>query len=169
MPFDPAAYGPVFPQLIPADRRRALDEGQPVANVRDALDSLSVSTAFSGRAVTDLAMAQACLAGVWLVSDYLDESHTLSQAIPTREGSFWHGIMHRREGDYSNAKYWFRRVGEHPVFEQLAAQFGEWDPYDFVDRCQQAVRSGSGAEGCLVRQQAEWERLFDWCYDHAVG
>src|SRR5437899_244778 len=42
--------------------------------------------------------------------DYLDESHTISQNIPGADGGFLHGIMHRREPDYPNAKYWFRRV-----------------------------------------------------------
>jgi len=31
--------------------------------------------------------------------DYLDESHSLSQDIHTADGSFLHGIMHRREPD----------------------------------------------------------------------
>src|SRR4051794_12932746 len=41
---------------------------------------------------------QAMLAGLWLYHDWLDSSHTISQALPSATGSFWHAIMHRREG-----------------------------------------------------------------------
>ena len=70
-------------------------------------------------------MAACCIAGVWLLHDFLDESHTISQGIDTPSGSFWHAIMHRREGDFSNAKYWFRRVGQHPVFDALGQRAAE--------------------------------------------
>ena len=95
---------------------------------------------------------QACLAGLYLLYDCLDESHTISQSIETPTGGYWHGIMHRREPDYGNAKYWFRRVGDHPVYAPLAiaarelasaerpdpaAEFlieqAAWDPFRFVD------------------------------------
>ncbi|MGE3642211.1 MAG: hypothetical protein AB7G28_26955, partial [Pirellulales bacterium] len=107
--------------------------------------------------------------GVWLLHDFLDESHHISQSIDTPSGSFWHGVMHRREGDFSNAKYWFRHVGHHAVFDRLSEREGAWDPFAFVDRCQAAVRSGKDREQCLDLQQAEWESLFDFCYRQAVG
>jgi hypothetical protein len=132
-------------------------------------------------------MAACCVSGVWLLHDFLDESHTISQGIETPSGSFWHAIMHRREGDFGNAKYWFRREGQHPVLEELAdvvaslrdsnQRLGEtrlrvgegFDPFAFVDRCEAAVGGGPDVEQCVEIQQAEWERLFDYCYRAAVG
>lgn len=103
-------------------------------------------------------MAQCCCTGVWLRFDYLEQSHVISQGVETTEGSYWHAIVHRREPDFSNAKYWFRRVGQHAIFAPLrnaaerlarehktepAADFllrqSEWDPYQFVDLCEVAL------------------------------
>jgi hypothetical protein len=168
-PFDPQAYGPAFAPLLAVDRRRPLGEGAPQASERGLLERLSLKTAFSHVDVVDRPMADCCLAGVWLLHDFLDESHQISQGIDTTSGSFWHGIMHRREGDFSNAKYWFRHVGQHPVFELLAERQGKWDPFAFVDRCQAAARSGKDCDACLDMQQAEWEALFDFCYRTAIG
>ena len=60
-------------------------------------------------------------AGLWLLAGDLAQSHDISQSQDSAEGAFWHGIMHRREGDYGNSKYWFRRVGKHAVHRELAA------------------------------------------------
>jgi hypothetical protein len=187
--FDPQAYGPVFAPLLGVDRRRPLSAGSPHAAERAAIERLSAKSAFAhaGREVSNHNMAQGCIAGVWLVHDFLDESHEVSQGINTSEGGFWHGIMHRREGDFSNAKYWFRHVGDHPVYESLASYAkelaeeqdaasaiakltarGTWEPYAFVDLCQAAERGGAHRELCLDLQQAEWELLFDFCYQSAV-
>lgn len=188
MHFDPRDYGPVLGRLVDADRRRPLDAGTAAAGMGDKLRGLSMETAFDHARVLDRNMASCCISGVWLVYDFLDESHTISQSIHTPSGSFWHGIMHRREGDFSNAKYWFRRGGAHPIEAGLAAAAREfaalessdaareladrdaWDPCRFVDLCQAAVR-GKPAEVSLLErvQQAEWEILFDFCYWGAVG
>jgi hypothetical protein len=116
-------------------------------------------------------MALCCVSGVWLLHDFLDESHTISQSIETPSGSYWHAIMHRREGDFSNAKYWLRRVGRHPVIEQLGERAGgTHDPFAFVDMCQAAVRGkGDLRDSCLDIQEAEWELLFDFCYREALA
>src|SRR5262245_52067166 len=171
--FDPAAYGAAFEPLLSIDRRRPLDAGRPDAAAHAALATLTAKTAFANAAnpIADRDMANCAISAVWLLHDFLDESHAISQGIETPSGSFWHAIMHRREGDFSNAKYWFRSVGRHPVFEALGARAGgDWDPFQFVDMCQSAVRGMSAdRERCLDFQQAEWELLFDHCYRAAIG
>jgi hypothetical protein len=170
--FLPNEYGPVFAPLVDRDRLRPLDGGASEASDATALEAASLDALFAHASIADEEMARCCLSGVWLLYDFLDESHTISQGISTVSGSFWHGIMHRREGDFSNAKYWFRKVGEHPVYEQLAAAAGvaSWDPFDFVDACELAVQSGGpDADRCRELQQSEWELLFDHCYRAAVG
>jgi len=107
-----------------------------------------------------------CRSGLWLLAGELDRSHTISQDIGAAEGSFWHGIMHRREGDFGNSKYWFRRVGEHPVLDRLPELTdGDYDdPYDFVDKCSRAVRGKSSErEDCRRTQWIEWQALMAHC------
>ena len=109
--------------------------------------------------------------------DHLDASHTISQSIETREGSWLHGIMHRREPDYGNAKYWFRRVGQHAAFPKLAnhvtellggddlagrlIQNGEWLPFTFIDECERAARDPQRSRVLREIQAAEFAVLFE--------
>jgi hypothetical protein len=187
--FTPGDYGPVFSALVDDNRCRALNAGTPDRGQRAALQRATLEAAFAHTKVVDRNMALCCLAGVWLVHDFLDESHTISQGIETTSGSFWHGIIHRREGDFSNAKYWFRRVGSHEVLSELGPRLaelagdqdgddmaskiapgGKFDPFAMVDACQASLRSrGEDEDFCRRVQQAEWELLFDHCYRRAVA
>lgn len=170
--YNPSKYGPVFAELLQCDRNRPLDEGAANEDAREALTALTVPLAFADTRVVDQDMARCCISGIWLLYDFLDESHTISQDITTTTGSYWHGIMHRREGDFSNSKYWFRKVGEHPIFEQLAelSDTGHWDPYAFIDACQSAINSGGQDQTrCQQLQQQEWQILFDHCYNAAIA
>lgn len=71
--------------------------------------------------ITGLSAPPLVLAGLHLWNDDIDRCHRIAQAHEAAEGNYWHAILHRREPDYSNAKYWYRRVGKHPIFSGLRA------------------------------------------------
>ncbi len=164
MPFDPKNYSAGVAEILSSD-----------VPPLEALRSLRPADLFpDGRA------PEAAMSGLWLYFSCLDESHAISQGLPTPEGSFWHGILHRREPDAANARYWFRRVGDHSIFPSLAiaaeqalskhpgARFHSnknWDPMAFIDYWEDArTRPGSSDELlALAIQSAEWELLFDYC------
>ncbi|QEG24206.1 hypothetical protein [Mariniblastus fucicola] len=128
------------------------------------LRSVSADQLFDS-SIADDELAQCCKSGLWLLHNFLHESHEISQSIHSAEGSWWHAIMHRTEGDFSNAKYWYRRAGEHQAFGDVTDGF---DPYAFVDRCQQEYRNGSLSDDTQEIAFAEWKALFDYCYLNAA-
>ncbi len=123
---------------------------------------------------------EAAVSGLLLLLGCWEESHNLSQDVSSPEGSYWHAIAHRIQPDSSNAGYWFRRVGDHPIFgplHQSAAKILQaepavpwtlkpaWDPFLFIQWCEEA-RSTADPDKTNVAlqiQMAEWELLFSWC------
>jgi hypothetical protein len=141
----------------------------------------------SGGGIPDAVAATAFRAGLFLWHDFLDECHQLAQGIEgegaERLGDCWHAIMHRREPDYSNAKYWFRQINPHPYFqrlvpraaailedsaapeaprwrERLIANAG-WNPFAFVDLCELCAADEEAPLALAARriQLAEMEEL----------
>lgn len=186
MSLDPTAFGPAVAPLLAGDRLPDLGPGRPNLAAKPMLQSLTPEKLFPA-GVADAEMARACLAGLWLLHDFLDESHEISQEIESPTGSFWHGIMHRREPDYGNAKYWFRRVGAHPVFEPLRRETAglaaggppraaflvtqrTWDPFAFVDLCEASAAEDADCHALARRvQRLEWDLLFAHCYQRAAA
>jgi hypothetical protein len=39
-----------------------------------------------------------------------DEAHRLAQDSGSRDGAWVHAYLHRKEGDASNARYWYRQA-----------------------------------------------------------
>lgn len=179
----PAAIAP----LLKDTRLAPLGPGTPNAQARARLQQLTVETAFAPHPVRDRDLAACCLAGLWLYHDFLDQAHEVSQEIETAEGSYWHGLVHRREPDFDNAKYWFRRVGRHAIFVPLqkaaaelargaddhAAAFltsqSAWDPFAFIDLCEASTSGRFPGEAlCRQIQHHEWQLLWERCYRGAL-
>lgn len=160
----PASAG--IPELGPGPRSGVL-----------ATDSLKQHLAALGTANPSAVKLIRALSLVW--NDHHDEAHDIVQDLPSADAAYVHAILHRREPDYFNAKYWFRRVGMHSVFPQLAANAAAiikasprahgsinlrldagWDAFAFVDACQNAGLASSLRHE-LIRQiqQAEFVAL----------
>ena len=52
-----------------------------------------------------------------------DRAHEVAQDIEGREGAWIHAYLHRKEGDISNAGYWYRRAGQSAATGSLEAEW----------------------------------------------
>jgi hypothetical protein len=113
-----------------------------------------------------------CRAAVLLWHDHFEAAHNLAQEVEGPNGSLLHGILHRREPDFSNARYWFRRVGAtHPSFDCVVGKIkialrgagdesfaklmianGKWHPLGFVDLLEDAQLRPDPSRDKLWRQ-----------------
>lgn len=151
---------PTPPGLGPGPRAHV----ESIRSLEDRLDGLIRAWPRSAR---NVALLRAL---VFLWHDHLHAAHAIVQDLEDADAALIHAMLHRREPDYWNAKYWFRRVGLHPVYPALVAEVarllqgdeamevrarllpaGVWNPAAFVDFCQEyAGLAGSEAH----RQQA---------------
>ncbi len=124
-------------------------------------------------------MVELCRAGLLLWNDDLHNSHPITQNIESQSAHFWHGIVHHREADFSNANYWWRRTGTHPTFDSICDLVlhavpdfpflheirgsGAWEPESFTDFCKRAQKSGEFRSQLETVQRLEMRVLLEWC------
>lgn len=152
-------------QQLPAEIERALGPLFKALPVEAAMPDLCPQRTarkkvieVARRCLTEPALLRPGLeAGIWLYVDALERSHSISQGISNPTGSFWHAIMHRREGDFGNSKYWFRAAGSHPAMESIP----NYEPFSLVDRVQAAALQNPIE--LVQMQREEWSALFTWC------
>jgi hypothetical protein len=53
-----------------------------------------------------------------------EAAHQVAQDIPDPTGAWIHAYLHRKEGDLSNARYWYQRAGKPESQKALDA---EWE------------------------------------------
>ncbi|MEM9021448.1 MAG: hypothetical protein AAGC44_12870 [Planctomycetota bacterium] len=164
-----AAVAPVFEALPFNQAMTALVPTQAASpGVLEVVERVVQAPALAGQ--------DAIRAALWLYVDELDASHAISQDLHSPTGSFWHAIMHRREGDFPNAKYWYRKAGAHPAMKHIdlagggsaaGSTMGQYDPIAFIDRVARAnQRCEKDSPDLVALQHHEWRALFEWCAEH---
>lgn len=54
-----------------------------------------------------------------------EKAHQLAQDIDTKEGSWIHAYLHRKEGDQGNASYWYHRASQPVCNKDLSEEWEE--------------------------------------------
>ena len=119
-----------------------------------------------------------CRAALFLWNDDVHAAHKIVQPLENNAtANAIHAIVHRREGDFSNALGWWRKTGTHPLLHEIGVAahvlngareysqlFGMGDVFDaaaFVKLCDNAAPNN---EDFLRRIQAiELEKTYEFC------
>ncbi|MDP6778540.1 MAG: hypothetical protein QGI83_17435, partial [Candidatus Latescibacteria bacterium] len=157
--------------------------------MKSYLDRMTPEALFPGSGRQEL--GQLVLAGLHHRNDDLAAAHALctlagrDTGLP--EASYWHGMTHRREGDFQGARRWFRgttrlevlsgirestvgllqRVMQMPEYGsareaalRLMQQLnaeGTWDPNHLVGLCETCLEGGTPEERRLLEEVQEIE------------
>ena len=119
-------------------------------------------------------------AGLFYYHNAMDDSHKQAAKSAGDLGSYWHGMVHRREGDFENARYWMRRAGEQPVFPEMQARASDgsphmsrqsnWDPFLFIHLCEQYKYGETEYKKELGHlQRVEFAAMFDYVWRQCVA
>ena len=96
--FHPADYGPVLAATCEGRRDRAARSRRARPRRASALELATVEAAFAQTPLANRDMAACTIAGLWLVHDFLDESHRISQIDRNADRRIlaWHHASPRR-------------------------------------------------------------------------
>lgn len=165
-------YSELVDDLLEQSKDEAFRRLHPVEPLHGHTDLLD---AIRNASETDLGggpLSHLVRAGLFYRFDAIDEAHRIVQDDDSELAAYWHGMIHRREGDFDNARYWFRRAGTLPVFVALhqeaaslsanmAKQFS-WEPYLFTALCEQEKFGDDTLTRELVAlQKLEFDLLFE--------
>ena len=118
--------------------------------------------------------------GLFYYHNALDDSHKQAAKSAGDIAAYWHGMVHRREGDFENARYWMRRAGEQPVFQEMQARASDgsphmsrqpnWDPFLFIHLCEQYKYGETEYKKELGHlQRVELAAIFDYVWRRCVA
>lgn len=98
-----------------------------------------------------------------LLNDDIDAAHTLVQSDESNQTSnLIHAILHRREGDYWNSKWWLSRI-DHPFLTSFYKNTN--DAKQFVDQVESLLDGKGSVTPCGAQRkmadlkQKQWDEM----------
>jgi len=115
--------------------------------------------------ISSLSIHPTLEAALHILNADLPSAHFLvrhMQAPPAYEGMFLHGILHRVEGDYDNARAWYRNVADSEVFKQVWQS--EEKAREFITKVEGLVGKKGGDRGALEKESVrEIKEVVEFC------
>ena len=121
---------------------------------------------------------------LWLRIGMIERPHLLVQEGNSALEKYLHGVVHRLEGDFWNANYWFRQVDDRRLLEAIQAEVDRqgaraechqvvggsnagrqvFQPQQLVAAVAAQRQAGVGpvqeSAACSAASQAEWDALW---------
>jgi len=163
----------------PFDR---LGRDKPLLNGKKAVEALTAENLGWVKDSQTLLFVESAL---YIYFDCFEEAHQIAQDHEGIYGNWLHAILHRREPDAGNSKYWYQRVngppsvyegigvkaleilGKNPVNEldslaQKISKSKTWEPGTFVDLCDKFRKKEPSSlpyKALVEIQEIEWRGL----------
>ena len=119
--------------------------------------------------IADLSIHPTLESALHLLNHDLPSAHFLvrhMQSAPAFEGMFLHGILHRIEGDFDNARAWYGNVAESDVFRFVWKKGGLDAAKGFIGEVETLVKKKEGErEGLERRSREEIQAVIEFCRD----
>jgi len=113
---------------------------------------------------------------LFLAAGDVTQAHRIVQEMSTADAAYIHGVIHRIDDDFDNARYWFRQAGKHPAGAEMyrraaasspsIAKHPTWDPA-LVTRMVEDSRTAGVTEEVRAILTIEFEELLRFLLDTA--
>lgn len=149
---------------LPSELTTLLHRDQP-----DALPPLRPQKPFSPQLKSTISSLPSSLpipvVGILhLLNDDLDAAHTLVQDDDgNRDSNLIHSLLHRREGDFCNSKWWLNQF-THPFLNSLYEEKkldGRTGAKQFVDMVERVTSKGA-ATACAAQRDVTTAKGWQW-------
>ena len=116
------------------------------AATREELEAITPAKLFAPDPILSAEDARLVKAALYLKHGYLEPCHQIAQSVATPTGNYWHGILHRHEGDRDNSHYWYHRVGTHPVLQAIGGypQDAAAEQREFILLLEHTIEAATG-------------------------
>jgi hypothetical protein len=105
---------------------------------------------------------------LFLAAGGLSQAHRIVQEMSTTDAAYIHGVIHRVDDDFDNARYWFQGARLHPAAAEMyrraaassptMAQSPGWDPILVTDLLEKS-RTSRVSEELPTLLTIEFEEL----------